>query len=449
MIFFFWIARYVTPAEVGLFSLALAVNLILYVMLDEPATEALVQRQFIDETHWSTAFWTNLALACTVVTILACAGPLVAEFLGHPNMRMLFPTLALSSLFGALGNIHRAYIIRKQHFRVNAIVALTAQLAGGVLTVPMAMYGFGVWALAFNVVFSAALASCFYWFASGWRPRMIWSREAASDLIHVARHVMTLRSVTLLRDQGTFLLVGVMAGSVMLGYFNFAFRIVRSIGQLLEDVLNRVGLSVVSRAQADAATFSAVTTRIFAITALVGLPCLAGLFLVGPDALVVLFGSQWQPSGPIVRLLCVLTALQLVQHAFGIPLRSLGYQRVIVRLTAPFAILDLIVVAIFARHAIETMLYVLVVRNLLVLPAYAVLLRRYTPIAVLQLFHAAVLPAGATAIMATMVGLVATHSEFQPALKLAAMIGTGVVAYSIAVLSGIQVRRMAGWTWIP
>jgi PST family polysaccharide transporter len=449
MIFFFWIARYVTPQDVGIFSLALSINLMLFVILDEPATEALIQRPTVDETHWSTAFWTNLALACTVLLILAASGPTVAQLIGHPEVGLLFPVLALTSVFGAMGNIHRAHLIRRQHFKLNAAVALVGQMVGGTVTVLMAVRGFGVWALALNVVLSAALTSTLYWFVSGWRPRLVWSRVAARDLVWIAAHVTTLRSVVLLRDQGTFLLVGLLSGSTVLGYFNLAFRIVRSVAQLLEDVLNRVGLSVVSRVQQDRSEFAALTTRLTTITALVGLPCIAGLFMVGPDALVVFFGPQWGPSGPILQLMCVLAALQLVQHALGLPVRSLGHQRAIVRLVAPLAALDLVIVALLARHSIEAMLAVLIVRNIAVLPQYALLLRRHTTIAAMRLVRAALLPLGATVFMAIAVAVVAMYFNASPTMKLAATVAAGAATYVVVLLSGIQVRRMAGWSWLP
>src|SRR3954451_6120669 len=70
----FVVLAFITPYQLGVFSLAYAIAAILMVFVDEPVCEALVQHPTIEAETWNSGFVFNLGAAgtaCLLAAVLA------------------------------------------------------------------------------------------------------------------------------------------------------------------------------------------------------------------------------------------------------------------------------------------------------------------------------------------------------------------------------------------
>src|SRR5690242_9615545 len=63
LLFFFVTARFLAPADLGVFSLGVALVAIVAVLIDEPVGEALVQQHAVTTSDWDTGYSLNVGIA--------------------------------------------------------------------------------------------------------------------------------------------------------------------------------------------------------------------------------------------------------------------------------------------------------------------------------------------------------------------------------------------------
>ena len=86
-------------------------------------------------------------------------------------------------------------------------------------------------------------------------------------------------------------LVGALFGSLALGYFTIAWRVVQLIRSLVSGAVYHVGLSAFARLQDDRAVMGLAFVQGTRIACLAGFPVAAGIALVSEPLLLVLFGA--------------------------------------------------------------------------------------------------------------------------------------------------------------
>jgi hypothetical protein len=122
----------------------------------------------------------------------------------------------------------------------------------------------------------------------------------------------------------------------------------------------------------------------------------------------------------------------------------------LVKISAPLTIVDLIIVGTFAKHGLGLMLIVLFVRNLLAVPVFLSVLRRHVGIGGRALLMAVALPVIATVVMlAAVSGTLELTSSFPPPKQFAFAIPAGVAVYCLVLVAGMELRRKMGLGRLP
>ena len=172
------LARLLTPRELGLAAMALAVSAIVPAVLDLGFSAALVQRTAIAEQDRSTAFWTSAGVGVLLTAAgIGLAEP-VADFFGEPRVAGLFAALSLGFFLSALASTHLALLTRAMNFRAIELTANATALASGAAAVAIAALGGGPWAIVGQSLTASALTVLLFWAVSPWRPRLVFSRES-------------------------------------------------------------------------------------------------------------------------------------------------------------------------------------------------------------------------------------------------------------------------------
>jgi len=333
LLFFFVTARFLSPADLGVFSLAVALVAIMAVLIDEPVGEALVQQRIVTASDWDTGYSLNVGIAILCLLVACLAGPLLSRLLHEPSLRFIIPVLTMSAVVGAVGNIHKAFLSRALRFRVIAQTALVAQLIGGVVTLGLAIAGFGYWALVANILVAATATTVMYRIVTPWRPGFRIDPGFAGARAPYIGYSVAIRALYLLRDQSLFIVAGAVADLVTVGYLSLAMRVARALAQIFEEVTSRPLISLISREQNDLSRFSEVLTTVLRVVGLLAIPGLVGLAETGTAVISVLVGSRWAPAGHFLPWICAGLGGWLFLHVTAVALRARGLGHVALSLT--------------------------------------------------------------------------------------------------------------------
>ena len=370
------VLAFVTPHDLGVYSIAFSIVLVLALIVDDPVSEALIQRPIASTRDWDTGFTVNLAIACGMVAIAAAVSFPVAGWLAVPELRTALPVLACCIIAGALGNIHRSHLTRELRFPVLVKISVAANLAGGAGALALAVAGYGYWAMIAGTLITNAAGTVMYRHASSWRPRLRISLASLRSLSGFAGQSFAAHCVLLMREGALPIILGYASTATDVGYFSLALRISRTLGLFFEEMTRRPLFTLMSRLAQEPQRAASFLLNLIAIVGAVALPAFAGLALLGPDAAVLVFGAKWTQAGHLMPLLCAIVFGWFTLHVPAVAMRARGDAERAIWLLAVPTVFDLVLFVALLPAGLETALIGMTIRAAVTLPLLAVAVRR-------------------------------------------------------------------------
>ncbi|MGF1492431.1 MAG: lipopolysaccharide biosynthesis protein [Microcoleaceae cyanobacterium] len=324
LIVFLVLARLLTPEAFGLVALANVFLTFMQIFLEQGFTQALVQRQELEPEHLDTAFWTNVISGVILAGLSFLGAGLIANFFGQPKLTPILQCFSFLFIVNSFGQVHRAILSRELAFKVMAIRSVVGILIGGCVGVGMAVAGFGVWSLVSQQFVFETVVVIVMWQAVKWRPRFVFSPTHFHHLFAFGINVVGFKFLKFFNKRSDNLLIGYFLGEVALGYYAIAYRVLQVMTQLLIGTTNQLALPTLSKLQDQPEKFRQVFYRATQFTSLVAFPTFAGMAALTPELVITLFGEQWQPSIPIMRVLAFAGILHTLSFFNASVLMAMG-----------------------------------------------------------------------------------------------------------------------------
>ncbi|YAF95755.1 MAG: MOP flippase family protein [Nodularia sp. CChRGM 3473] len=321
---FFLLARLLDPEAFGLVALASVFLNFIQLFVDQGLSTAIVQRQELEPEHLNTAFWTNIGISTLLIILsILCAG-LVAEFFSQPALTPIIRWLSFSFLFSAFSSVQQAIFQRKLAFKALAIRTLSAVVAGGVVGITMVFMGFGVWSLVGQQLANGLVQVFTLWGVSDWRPGFKFSIKHFQELFAFGINEVGFKVFNFFSRRGDDFLIGYFLGPTALGYYSVAYRILLVMTQLLISTTSKVALPTFSKMQQDPERMRRAFYTVTQLSSFIAFPMFLAVAALSPELIKTIFGSQWLPSAPVMRVLTFVGLLQSVSFFNNSVILALG-----------------------------------------------------------------------------------------------------------------------------
>jgi len=306
------IARLLTPAEFGVFALAMSVTMLVTVFRDLGIGQYLVQEKDLTRDRMRAALGI-LAVSSGLLAVLVFLGSgQVARFYGNDGLEGLLRILAVNFLGMPLGALATASFRREMQFSKLAVIGILSVSASSLVSVVLATQGFSYYSLAWGSLAGTVVTalSCYVLGPRG-LPRLPGFAEAR----HVLRYssYATLNGfLETLEDRLGATLLGKYSDFVNVGLFERS----SSLAQMFQRVIMQSVWSVAMPAFAKLSRDGAGTVEPYGRA--VGMVCALGAIfftwmLIYADTIVhVMLGDKWVAAVPVVRLI-------VVGSFFGLP----------------------------------------------------------------------------------------------------------------------------------
>ncbi|MBC6715562.1 oligosaccharide flippase family protein [Aurantimonas sp. DM33-3] len=364
------------PIDIGHFALATVVQMFIGAFVDKAMGEVVIQRAQLSDDMLSTAFFMDSGLAILLVATVVLFAEPIASLLGAAELALVLQVLAIASLMGTLGNIPLALLEKQLNFRCSIKIALAAQIAAGTAALTLALLGWGIWALVANQIVETVVKSSLAWITVGWRPKLRVQPSVVRHLLGYWTSTIGFRLTYFARVNTDRLIIGMLLGPTILGYYTIAYRLVQTATDTFCEGIAKSILAVLSLLQGSRTDVADVFLTYVRTTAILAFPLFAGLAVIGPDLVILLFGTQWSQTAQILPYLSLVGLAVLMLYLFGIAFRAIGYPQANFWLFATAAFVDAIILVTLLPVGLYICLSVLVLRAWLYLPAAAYVFRR-------------------------------------------------------------------------
>jgi O-antigen/teichoic acid export membrane protein len=306
------LARLLRPDDVGVYAVGAVLVGVVQVLRDFGVGAYVIQAKTLDREQLRAALTVSLLLAWTLaVLVLAISWP-AAWFYQESRLRTTLQLLSLNFLLIPFSAVVLPYLRRQMRFAAIFAINTSQCMAQMGTSIVLAALGWGYLSLAWGAV-AGAVASLLAslccrpselpWLP-GWRGvRKILSFGGAAT------------AGTVIDEAGVAapdLIIGKMIGLAEVGIYSKAMGVINVFNQLVTAAISPVIFPLFSlQAREGRDLRQAYLVTVSHITALAW-PFFGFVALMAPMLVRVLYGDQWDAAVPLIRVICIASALYSV-----------------------------------------------------------------------------------------------------------------------------------------
>ena len=299
------LARLLTPADYGVFGIAVVIYGFFMVGRELGLSAAGIQKANLTFDEASALFWLQAAGGVILGILMAAAGFPAAAFYGMPELRWLMAVMAGGLALSGLGLQFRVQLIREMRYPAIAIIEVSSLFLSSLLGAGAAAAGFGYWSLAIVQVGMEAATTAGFFFCSRWRPGLWPANSSLGRLVRFAAGVTGFSYSNYVSSFCDQFLIGRWFGPAALGLYGRAWQLAMLPATTVLGPLTGWMMHALSRLREHPDEFRATYRSVVGGLAYFSCP-LAALLAAAPEQCIRAFlGPQWIPGAPLLRLLAL------------------------------------------------------------------------------------------------------------------------------------------------
>ncbi len=319
------LARLLTPESFGVVATATILVSSCLLITEQGLGDALVQRREVDDLHYSSVFWLNLAIAAVCAVALFGAAGILSSWLKMPKLIPVIQVLSVVPLINATSKVHEAMLRRNLEFRGLAVRRVASSFVGLIVAITTALFGFGAMSLVFQQITAETVGCIVLWHQTAWRPSIAFSKVRIQQLLGFGTSMFILSIVTMLNTRVDDMAISINLGAAVLGIYTVAYGFLRAINGGFNGIVLRVAFSQFCRLQDQAEAIKAGFRGTFRMAAYSGFIVFTLLALGANDLIHLMFGQKWRGADVIMRILTLSAFFQLPTSFIMVYLRSVGF----------------------------------------------------------------------------------------------------------------------------
>jgi O-antigen/teichoic acid export membrane protein len=310
------ITRFLQPSDYGLAALALLCLSMTTYFTQLGVGRAIIQKPGITDGNIRAAFTLSVATGVAGFVILAALSPILGRYFREPRLPAVIVVFGLNLIFQSLGGVSSSLLRREFRIRDLAICDfLGYAISTFGIGLPMAMHGFGVWALVAGNVTQPPIVAVAYFIA---RPHPIRPTLKHEDYARITGFSAKASFTTIIEAVGgsmDMIVMGRILSPLAIGLYNRSLTLsmqpVYNISTGLTRVFHPTVARAAERSREECLNILTATER--QLMSLI-FPLCVGAAIAAPIIVPVVFGKQWISAVPVYQALCIGGALDATFH---------------------------------------------------------------------------------------------------------------------------------------
>lgn len=327
------LARLLAPDAFGVLATVVMVASFAEMLADAGFQKYLIQHQFetsddLDRSS-NVAFWSSLLISLALLSSIIIWRDPIASMVGIPGLGLPVAISATTLPLTVLASTQRALFIRAFEYRKVLPIRLTAAVLPLVISVPLALYGKGYWALIIGIIGASLLSAVWLTIASDWKPRFYFSFSLLRRMFEFSTWSL-LEAVAIWATQWAgVLVVSTLLTPHELGLYRQPMVVVNSTFALVSSAATPVLFAALARLQDNRDQFQSFFLQFQFATAVALFPIGIGAFLYRDFFVDLFFGPLWSEAALMFGAWGISTSFVIVlSHYYSEVFRALGKPRV-------------------------------------------------------------------------------------------------------------------------
>jgi O-antigen/teichoic acid export membrane protein len=291
---------FLTPAEFGLFSIAMATALMVSILQDFGLTRYISGAAKLDDEHRrlcsTIAFLFSLLIAAI---LLAIAYP-VATLYREPELVTILVIIAASYLAVPLSVVPCAVLARDMNFQGLFYVNCGGAIVNAICALGLAWLGYSVYALAWAMVATAAARAIFAQMMAPSPLRLHFRWSEARPIVMFGSATSALFVCGAIGSRTPDLIIGYLLPLAAVGLFSRATSLAAQFQTLVAGAIGGVFYPAFARLRDKGEALGAPYVRVVSGYTAIIWPSMAGLAVAAEPLVRLLYGEKWVAVAPLL-----------------------------------------------------------------------------------------------------------------------------------------------------
>lgn len=301
------LARLLLPDIFGLFAIASTFIGFIGTFGSFGLDYAIIQKgDAATEEDYDVGMTLRIAIAVGLFAVsFALAGPWAALFPRFPYLATLNATqvLALVYILTPWSFVPATRLVQELRYRTIAIPNVLGQILNVLVSIALALLGYGVWALVYGLLVSQAVTTAGYVALRGGRFRLRFRGEVARPLVAYSRHLIVASVLTFLITNVDNLAVGRILYPDSLGFYAVAYGFGYLPVALFSSPAGSALFPSLTRIQKDVGALREAYLESFSYAIVLVMPAAIGLSMLAYEIVYILLGEVWAAAAPPLLIL--------------------------------------------------------------------------------------------------------------------------------------------------
>ncbi|MDP8247762.1 MAG: MOP flippase family protein [Candidatus Tritonobacter lacicola] len=301
------LARLLSPSDFGLMGMVMVVIGFAQAFSDMGLSNAIIYRQDVEENHLSSFFWVNVLTGVIIFVCILLARGLVTIYFKEPSLSNYLIFAAFIFLITPVGQIFNTLLRKELKFKTLSKIEIGGMVAYSLSAIGLAMANFGVLSLIMGQLVRSLLTVCilFFVFRGKWMPRFYLNIKEIRSYFSFGAFQMGEKAVNYLRSNIDYIIIGRFLGPAALGFYTLAYQLITFPMSKINPTITRVAFPAFSKIQDDDSRMRRGYCKVINYISMISFPMLAGMLVVAPEFIGLVYGLKWEPSVIVVQILCL------------------------------------------------------------------------------------------------------------------------------------------------
>ena len=321
------LSRILSPEDYGIVAITAVFTVFFGLFADVGLGAGVIQNQKLNQQNINEIFSFNTLLA-VVLAVLFClvSGP-IASFYAIPVLRPICCLLSIALFFNTMNSIPNAVLMKQQKFMLVGLRTIFVCLVTGIFTIILAFCGLKYYALVLQAIISAFLIFLWNMVSTHLRFTFRIHKESFAGIKSYSFWQFCDKFVNYFSRNTDHFLIGKFLGQVPLGYYDKSYKLMLYPIQNFTHVISPVLHPILAVHQDDRDYIYRKYLKLMKVLSLFGIYITVLCFFCSREAILIVFGKNWNESVSCFRILSLAIWAQMTTSSTGAIFQSIGETR--------------------------------------------------------------------------------------------------------------------------
>lgn len=297
------LARMIAPESFALIGIALFFITISQVLIDSGMGGSLLKKKEVLDIDYSTLFVYNMGVAIGIYILILLLAPLIEKFYNIAGLANILSVIGISVIISAFGKIQNIILFRNLKFGIISKISIYSSFIALLVSIILAYYGFGVWALVIQSLVYSLSVVVFQFFFNRYIPKLAFDKKSFQEQWEFGGNLLYSKLIYSFYNNIFLVIFPKLSSLNFSGLYTQANKIQQIPTNIFNSIIQGVAFPVMSKIESERELF--VFARSFSRKVyLIGFSIFLFTAIYSEDIILLILGKDWVGASSILTIIC-------------------------------------------------------------------------------------------------------------------------------------------------